>query len=121
MSPASPAMVEQMVRGADYIEGGLLILYHNGAAVGIVRGSAGEYEDAPAMSIGPLAVVPEYQGRGLGRILLRAALRFAAEQSYPRAIQCVNAENDRAQALYLGEGFKQAEALACLAYMVSAV
>lgn len=71
------------------------------------------------MSIGPLAVLPEAQGRGLGRILLRAALWFAGEQSYARTILCVNAENERAQALYIGEGFKQAEALACLAYTVS--
>ncbi|KAI7249323.1 hypothetical protein KC345_g11755 [Hortaea werneckii] len=119
-TPATPAMVKQMISGADYIDGGLLILYHNGTAVGIVRGSADEYEDVPALSIGPLAVVPEYQGRGLGRILLRTGLRFAAEQLYSRTILCVNAENDRAQALYLGEGFEQVEALACLAYAVSA-
>lgn len=119
-TPATPAMVKQMISGTDYIEGGLLILYHNGKAVGIVRGCADEYEDEPAMSIGPLAVLPEYQGRGLGRIMLRAALRFAGEQSYARTILCVNAENERAQALYIGEGFKQVEALACLVYKVNA-
>lgn len=118
-TPATPAMVKQMISGADYIEGGLQILYHNGKAVGIVRGCADEYEDEPAMSIGPLAVLPKAQGRGLGRILLRAALRFAGEQSYARSILCVNAENERAQALYIGESFKQVEALACLAYTVS--
>ena len=115
-TPATPAMVKQMISGPDYIDGGLLILYHNGTAVGIVRGSADEYEGAPAMSVGPLAMLPEYQGRGLGRILLRAALRFAGEQSYSRSILCVNAENERAQVLYTGEGFKQVEAVACLAY-----
>lgn len=117
-TPVTPAMVQQMIRGADYIEGGLLILYHNGTAVGIVRGSADEYEEAPAMSIGPLAVLPEYQGRGLGRFLLQVALRFAAEQTYSRTVLCVNAENERAQALYAGEGFRQAEAMACLTYVV---
>lgn len=119
-TPVTPAMVKQMVSGADYIDGGMLILYHNGKAVGIVRGSADEYEDAPAMSIGPLAVVPEFQGRGLGRILLRAALRAAGEQSYSRTILCVNAENERAQGLYTGEGFRQVEAVACLAYVLNA-
>ncbi|MFD1907881.1 GNAT family N-acetyltransferase [Paenibacillus rhizoplanae] len=58
------------------------------------------------------------RGRGLGRILLQAALRFAAEQTYSRTVLCVNAENERAQALYTGEGFRQAEAVACLTYVV---
>jgi mycothiol synthase len=68
------------------------------------------------MNIGPLAIIPEYQGKGLGRILLRASLRFAREKSYKRTILCVNAENERAKALYNQEGFRQVEAVACYVY-----
>lgn len=119
-TPATPEMVTKMISRKDYIEGGLMILHHNGRAVGVVRGADDEYEGTPIMNIGPLAVLPEYQGQGLGRILLRAALRFAKEQAYTQTVLCVNAENERAKALYIGEGFKQVEAAACFAYELAA-
>jgi mycothiol synthase len=76
-------------------------------------GNSDEYEGSPIVNIGPLAIIPEYQGRGLGRALLRASLSFAKEKGYSRTILCVNAENERAKALYLDEGFKQVEAVTC--------
>ncbi|WP_310832670.1 GNAT family N-acetyltransferase [Paenibacillus pedocola] len=115
-TPATPDMVSSMIAGADYIEGGMLLLYHGGKAVGIVRGADDEYNDAPIMNIGPVALLPEYQGKGLGRVLLRAALHLSRNKGYTRSILCVNAENERAQALYTGEGFKQVEAAACYKY-----
>jgi GNAT superfamily N-acetyltransferase len=45
----------------------------------------------------------------LGRSLLRAVLLFAKDKGYKAAILCVNAENERAKALYIQEGFKQVE------------
>lgn len=118
-TPITPEMVAKMLSDTDYIEGGLMILYHGAKPVGIVRGTADEYEGSPIMNIGPLAIIPEYQGRGLGRSLLRASLHFAREKSYKRTVLCVNAENERAKALYLQEGFKQVEAVACYVMRVS--
>jgi len=115
-TPITPEMVARMLSAEDNIEGGSMILYHEGRAVGVVRGTKDEYEDEPIMNIGPLAIIPEYQGKGLGRSLLRASLQFAKENSYKRTVLCVNAENERAKALYLQEGFKQVEAVACYRY-----
>lgn len=98
------------------LPGGMMFLFHHDKPVGIVRGAADEYEGEPIMNIGPLAILPEYQGRGLGRILLRAALRFAKEKSYASTILSVNGENERAKTLYLQEGFRQVEAVVCYAY-----
>jgi mycothiol synthase len=121
-TPLTPEMVATMISAQDYIEGGLILLYHKGRPVGVVRGSKDEYEDAPIMNIGPLAIIPEYQGQGLGRSLLRAALRLAKDEGYHRTILCVNAENDRAKSLYIQEGFKQVEAVVCYKYdLVNAV
>ncbi|UQZ36102.1 hypothetical protein C2I18_22760 [Paenibacillus sp. PK3_47] len=117
-TPVTPEMVENMTAGADSIEGGMLLLYHGSRAVGVVRGSADEYKDRPLMNIGPLALLPEYQGKGLGRILLRAALHTARDNGYGGTILCVNAENDRAKALYISEGFNEVEAAACYRYVV---
>ncbi|BCG57700.1 GNAT family N-acetyltransferase [Paenibacillus sp. URB8-2] len=115
-TPVTPEMVLKMAEEEDSLEGGMMILYDGENPAGIVRGSADEYEGSPIMNIGPLTLLPEYQGRGLGRILLRAALQFAKEKGYPKAILCVNAENERAKALYLQEGFKQVESAVCYKY-----
>ncbi|WP_379133901.1 GNAT family N-acetyltransferase [Paenibacillus sp. sgz500958] len=115
-TPVTPEMVSEMVAEEDYIEGGMQILYHQDKPVGIVRGADDDYEDSPIMNIGPLALIPEYQGQGLGKALLRAALHFAREHGYNKTILCVNAENEQAKALYLNEGFVQTEAAACYRY-----
>ncbi len=112
-TPVTPEMVQKMAAGEDYIDGGMMILYDGDKPAGIVRGSADQYEGSPIMNIGPLALLPEYQGKGLGRILLRAVLQFAKEKGYTGTILCVNAENERAKALYLQEGFEQAESAIC--------
>lgn len=115
-TPITPDMVSKMIFDSDYIEGGLMILYHNEKPVGIVRGASDEYENSPIMNIGPLAIIPEYQGKGLGRNLLRASLKFAREKAYKRTVLCVNAENERAKNLYIQEGFKQVEQVICYKY-----
>ncbi|GIO84195.1 hypothetical protein J25TS5_11270 [Paenibacillus faecis] len=115
-TPVTPEMVGQMAAEDDYLEGGMLMLYHGDRAVGIVRGADDEFEGAPTMNIGPLGLLPEYQGKGLGRLLLRAAMAFAVERGYSQAMLCVNAENDRAKNLYLQEGFRQVEAAANFRY-----
>lgn len=112
----TPEILAKQFSGVDHIEGGEMMLYHGERPVGAVRGTNDEYEDLPVMVIGPLAIIPEYQGKGLGRSLLRASLRFAKEKSYKRTLLCVNAENERAKALYIQEGFKQVEAVTCYKY-----
>lgn len=112
-TPATPKMIEEMTSSDDYLEGGMKFLFHKEKPVGVVRCADDEYEDAPIMNIGPLAILPEYQGKGFGRLLLRAALQFAKEKSYKRTVLSVNGENDRAQALYIKEGFKQVEGVTC--------
>ena len=115
-TPITTDYVKNMLANEDNIEGGMQMLYHGKKPVGVVRGSKDEYEGTPAMNIGPLAIIPEYQGKGLGRILLRTILNFAKEHSYKMTYLCVNAENERAKSLYISEGFKQTEAAICYYY-----
>ncbi|WP_066319941.1 GNAT family N-acetyltransferase [Bacillus sp. FJAT-29814] len=119
-TPVTPEMIAKMAADFDDIEGGMKILFHGKKPVGVVRVEADEYENAPIMNIGPLAIVPEYQGKGLGRLLLRAALHVAKEKAYKRTILSVNGENDRAQALYIKEGFKQVEGATCYEFRLAA-
>lgn len=115
-TPMTPEQIAKMMAEEDNIEGGSMILYHKDKPVGVVRGTKDDYEGLPIMCIGPLAIIPEYQGKGLGRSLLKASLRFAKEKSYERTILCVNEENERAKALYIQEGFEQVKAVACYKY-----
>jgi mycothiol synthase len=117
-TPLTTEGVTKLLQDEDYLEGGMMLLFHQGKPVGVIRGADDEYENAPIMNIGPVAVIPEYQGKGLGRILLRASLQFARDKGYSRTILSVNGENERAQALYIQEGFKQVEAVACYQYLL---
>lgn len=105
--------VKKMVTSNYNIESGMMILYHNEKAVGIIRGSNDVFEDSPILNIGPLAILPEYQKKGLGRGLIRTMLNFAVKNSYNKTILSVNAENEKAKSLYLKEGFALVESLAC--------
>jgi mycothiol synthase len=95
-----------------------MILFQHDLPVGVVRGADDEYEGSPIMNIGPLAILPEYQGKGLGRALLRASIKFSKEKGYGKCVLCVNADNEQAKVLYLQEGFQQAEGVACYRYKI---
>lgn len=111
-TPMTVEIIHERTQAADYLENGALILYHGDRPVGVVQGLDDEYDDAPIMCIGPLAIIPEYQGRGLGRMMLRASINYAAQHGYTRTVLCVNGENERAKRLYLHEGFHEAEEVA---------
>lgn len=115
-TPITPEMVVDMAKAPDYVEGGIFLLYHCEDPIGIVRCALDEWDDKPVMNIGPIALIPEYQGRGLGRILLRKALQFTQDYGYDRAYLSVNGENERARSLYLSEGFQQVEGVTCNVY-----
>ncbi|MTI69270.1 MAG: GNAT family N-acetyltransferase [Firmicutes bacterium] len=116
-TPITPEMVSKITEDKHYIEGGLMILYHKDKPIGLIRLAVDdEYENEPTINIGPFAIIPEYQNKGLGRNLLRASLKFAKDKSYKKTILCVNAENERAKTLYTQEGFKQVEGVICYKY-----
>ncbi len=118
-TPITPDMVSKLVDSSEYLEGGLLFLMHNNNPVGIIRGANDEYEGERAMNIGPLAILPAYQGKGLGRQLLRIALEYAHKKEYKKVTLCVNADNERAKELYLGEGFVQIEGMIAYEYPIN--
>lgn len=116
-TPMTEEMVKEMNAEGDAIEDGLFILCHEERPVGVVRGFQDEHEDVPAMGIGPLAILPEEQGKGLGRLLLRFALDFARRKAYSQVILSVNGENSRAKELYVQEGFREVSAFVCYRYV----
>jgi len=112
----TPEMVRQMSTWNDHIDGGILLLYHQNRPVGTVRIGKERNNNEYYTHIGSLAVIPEYQGKGLGRNLLRAALKFGRSKNMPKAMLSVNSENEKAVHLYLQEGFHKVQGYVCLDY-----
>jgi mycothiol synthase len=117
-TPLTEEQVVKMTQEDVHLPQGMMILFDRTQAIGLVRGADDEYEDQPIMDIGPLAVLPEYQGRGLGRYLLRAAISFGKQKGYGKVVLSVNAENERAKSLYLKEGFVQVEGIRCFRWNI---
>lgn len=90
--------------GAELAQAGdLLFLLCEGEAAGfawtrLAYGTVGEIE--------PLGIVPAFQGRGCGRVLLQAALHQLVRRGAERVQLGVWRRNQAALALYRGAGFR---------------
>lgn len=82
----------------------LLYLAHGAELVGFawLRYSAEE-----AAQVEPIGLIPAYQGRGLGRLLMLGALQRLAAQGAERCLVSLWEENRRAMNLYLRLGFRR--------------
>ncbi len=112
-TPITVEMAGKQLFGEGVLPGGALMLRHKREPVGVVRVGEDTLDGQPVAEVGPLAILPGWQGRGLGRSLLRAALRRTKECGYGRVVLCVNAENERAAGLYEKEGFRKHEVAVC--------
>ena len=60
-----------------------------------------------------VGILNSYQGRGLGKNLIRAGLEFSMDSGFNNVMLSVNAENERAADLYVREGFKKEALIIC--------
>lgn len=118
-TPITEADVIKMVNAPSTVPGGMLFLKKDDETIGVIRVGKEVEEDKTYAFIGPVAVLPEYQGKGLGKILLRAGVAFGQANDMPHAMLCVNAENERAADLYLSEGFKKQVVMMCYKKAIS--
>ncbi len=95
-----------------YLEDGIALLLHGDTPVGTVCVMR-EYEDRNAADISALSVARDHRRRGLGRLLLRHAVCFAAWRGLQPVFLSLNAENDRALHLYRSEGFVVTDTVIC--------
>lgn len=94
-----------------YIYNGALMLWKDEEPIGII---CVEKDPEDGMSeIGPIAILPQYQGKGLGRNLLRAGLEAGRSAGLPASVLSVNGDNEKAAALYFSEGFKKETLMIC--------
>ncbi|MFJ3956212.1 ribosomal protein S18-alanine N-acetyltransferase [Arthrobacter sp. NPDC090010] len=74
---------------------------------GTVVGYAGLMCIPPIADVQTIAVIPEFEGRGIGSALLRTLLQRAANGQAEDVLLEVREDNPRAQALYLRFGFER--------------
>jgi len=84
------ALIPDRIRGTDrWIEGGSLVAVDStNALVGHLLLSEGDLVAADGSQrriwmVGPVAVLPAVQGRGIGSVLMRAAIALATERGQP--------------------------------------
>ncbi|WP_461614738.1 GNAT family N-acetyltransferase [Clostridium sp. Marseille-QA1073] len=88
-----------------HLEDGMMLLYYNEEPIGTIRASV-EFEAGEAYThISVVYVNPEHRGKELGGNLLRAAIDYGRSKGMPKAMLCVDTENESALSLYLREGF----------------
>lgn len=84
-------------------DGGEVIGYAYAAVEGYdymaLRGPAGVLHD--------VIVDPEHRGRGVGRLLLEAAMAFFRSRGVPRVVLWTAERNEAAQRLFAGVGFRR--------------
>jgi ribosomal protein S18 acetylase RimI-like enzyme len=89
----------------------VLVAEENGTLIGYayVGVEAGDYMAlrGPAGVLHDIVVDPERRGRGVGRLLLDAALAFLRSRGAPRVVLWTAARNAPAQRLFESAGFRQ--------------
>jgi len=113
-SPMSGEDMRRWFTDEGYLEGGICLLRENDRPIGTVAVMA-DTDDPAQADISALGIVPAWQGRGLGRRLLRFAVDLASRRGFLSAGLSVNAENESALRLYLDEGFKVTGTMVCYA------
>ena len=94
------------------IRDGTLIARRDGEPAGLVL-TVVSADDPTGAEIESLAVTPAHQGVGIGKALLSAALRAAADSGCTSVALSANATNRRALGLYLDAGFGIDEIRVC--------
>jgi len=118
-TPRTPEMYNEMEKDDGHLPGGIIMLYHDNMPIGQVRASKEVEDESEYVFISSLCVIPEHQGKGLGRNLLKAALNFGKSKGIQKGMLTVNAENENAVSLYLNEGFEEKSVAICHEYYVN--
>jgi mycothiol synthase len=113
-----PEKIEEWRKEPSYIPGGMKLLWHGEKPVATAAMIKETDNGEESIFIEAVGVLNDYQGRGLGRNILRAGVEFAKDFGVKKAMLSVNAENEKAVQLYLNEGFKKEELYICYRYHI---
>jgi mycothiol synthase len=110
--PMTAARAADLLGDERVVPGGSYLALRRVEPVGIVTVWRDANGDASA-EIATLAVVPEAQGQGIGRSLLRAGIMAARAAGLENIGLSTSTTNEPALALYISEGFEVVERRVC--------
>lgn len=84
--PVEVALIDRLREDVSWIPAFSLVADEDGAVVGHVVATRGHAGDRPALGIGPVAVRPDRQGRGVGSALMHALLGAAEARDEQLAV-----------------------------------
>lgn len=105
--------IDKMKLSPDHIKEGVKILWYKNEPVGSLTMTKDSKDGEEVIFIEGIGVKSEFQGKGLGKSLLRAGLEFAVNYGVKKAMLSVNGENERAADMYFKEGFKKEALYKC--------
>lgn len=77
--PAEVELLRRLFRSREYIPGLSLVAEADGRVLGHVITTRGWIGEEPSLGLGPIAVLPGEQGRGIGTALMQETIRVARE------------------------------------------
>ncbi|HEY3251631.1 MAG TPA: GNAT family N-acetyltransferase [Ignavibacteria bacterium] len=114
-----PEKLNEWRREPSYIKGGMKMLWHDGKPVGTMALIKESENGEDVIFIEAVGLLNSYQGRGLGKNMLRAGVEFGKNFGANSVMLSVNAENEKAADLYLKEGFKKEAVIICYSLKVN--
>lgn len=113
-----PEKIEQWKKEDIYIPGGMIMLWdkNTGKPLAVMGLNKENSEGEEVIFIDGLGVLKAYQGKGIGRNLIRWGIDYAKQNGFKRVMLSVNAENEKAAELYFNEGFKKSALYICYHY-----
>lgn len=108
-----PYKFDQLRGEPGHLEEGLKLLWHNDKPVGTISLVKEDDNGEDMIFIEAVSLLNSYQGKGLGKNLIRAGIDFAKNFGVKKVMLCVNAENELAAELYFKEGFQKEAFIMC--------
>lgn len=105
--------LRKYINSNNYIQDGIMLLFINDKPIGTLFVGRDEDDQIDEAGIETIGILQEYQGKGLGRQLLRTGIKFAIENGYEKLWLSVHGENEKATKLYKSEGFKLIKEVVC--------
>lgn len=96
-----------------YLQEGMKLLWYNDKPVGSIGITKDNHKGSEIYFIDAVAVINDFQGKGLGKNLLRAGIEFAVNSGIQKVMLSVNGENDKAADMYFREGFEKEALYKC--------
>ncbi|MCF7933076.1 MAG: GNAT family N-acetyltransferase [Acholeplasmataceae bacterium] len=113
-TPISKQEVIELVTDSTLIKDGVQLLWNENRAIGLIRMLIEEEDNILHNFISPIAILPDYQGKGIGYQMLKMGLNIGYHQDLNHSMLVVNGENEDAIKLYKKIGYKKEMAYVCL-------